>query len=141
MNTKKTLLRSQQIYVGFSCLSLAYVSLLSLVSPQSTMDLVGVVLPNTDAISSIRGIYGGVGLFLTSGLIYLLFKELPKAVIFLFFFWFSYALSRLITLLVDGPLGDFGNQWIMIETFLATVGFVLLFLSKQQKKKTFTTTN
>ncbi|MEL6536542.1 MAG: DUF4345 domain-containing protein [Bacteroidota bacterium] len=111
----KTVNLLSKLFVGISILSVGYVALLSLVSPQATMDLVQVTLPNTDAVSSIRGVYGGVGLAISIVLVYLLVKDLPKALGLLGLFWGGYALSRVITLLVDGPLGAFGTQWLTIE--------------------------
>jgi len=130
MNSKKVIKISSQLYIGFSIFSLGYVALLSLYSPQSTMDLVATTLPNTDAISSIRGVYGGVGLVITLQLIYLLIKNINKGLLLLSLFWGAYAISRLITILVDGALGDFGNQWIVIETTLCILAIILFLLSK-----------
>jgi Domain of unknown function (DUF4345) len=124
---------SSKIYVGFSILSLAYVSFLSIGNPQATMDLVKVNLPNNDAISSIRGIYGGSGLAIIISLSYLFFKNIRYALQFLTLFWGFYAASRLITILVDGPLGSFGNQWIIIESSLFVIGVILSFSSLSKK--------
>jgi hypothetical protein len=86
------------------------------------MDLVKTNLPNADAMSSIRGIYGGVGLVITFQLVYLLFKDVQKGLLFLSLFWGAYAVSRLITIFTNGALGDFGNQWIVIETTFCVLG-------------------
>ncbi|MOA21589.1 hypothetical protein D3C78_1420890 [compost metagenome] len=94
------------------------------------MDLVRVSLTNNDAISSIRGIYGGVGLTIVISLGYLLIHRAIVAVQFLTLFWFSYALSRLITILVNGPLGGFGSQWIIIESILFMLGATLLIFNR-----------
>ena len=131
MNVQKIAKVSSQTFIGFSAFSLGYVGLLSLFSPQSTMDLVATTLPNNDAISSIRGIYGGVGLVITIQLIYLLIKDYYKGLIFLSLFWGAYATSRLITILVDGSLGEFGNQWIVIESTFCTIAVILLLISKK----------
>lgn len=82
MNAQKIIKISSRVYIGFSILSLAYVSISSIWNPQATMDLVSTQLPNTDAISSIRGIYGGVGLLITFLLIYLLLTDIGKALFF-----------------------------------------------------------
>jgi hypothetical protein len=87
-----------------------------MINPQGTMDLVQVSLPNNDAISSIRGIYGGVGLAITASLIYLLIKNSQLGLSFLAMFWGFYALSRVVTIFIDGSLGDFGTQWLTIES-------------------------
>ena len=133
MNAQKTVKWSSRIFIGFSAFSLGYVALLSLFSPQSTMDLVETTLPNTDAMSSIRGIYGGVGLVITIQLIYLLIKDYYKGLLFLSLFWGAYAVSRLITIFVDGSLGDFGNQWIRIESTFSVIALILLAVSKKYK--------
>jgi hypothetical protein len=135
MDAQKTIKISSQIYIGFSTLSLGYVAILSLYSPQATMDLVATTLPNTDAISSIRGIYGGVGLVITIQLVYLLFRDIFKGLLFLSMFWGAYAASRLITILVDGPLGDFGSQWIVIEAFFCILAIILMVLIDKSNKR------
>lgn len=131
MDAEKNIKIASKIYIGFSAFSLGYVAILSLISPQSTMNLVATPLPNTDAISSIRGIYGGVGLIITIQLIYLLIKDYKKGLLFLILFWGAYAISRLITMFVDGSLGTFGNQWMVIESTFCVLGVVLLFLNKK----------
>jgi len=55
------------------------------------------------------------------------------AIRFLTMFWFSYASSRLITMVVDGPLGDFGNQWISIESAFGILGLILLIIDKRYR--------
>lgn len=120
-------------FVFLSVLSLAYVALLAMVSPQAVMDLVGVTLPNTDAISSIRGIYGGVGITICVALVYLGCYHVKEALLFLSLFWGSYAASRFITSLVEGALGEFGSTWIVIEAFFCVTGIVLLLLNRKLK--------
>ncbi|MBB6238984.1 putative membrane protein [Pedobacter sp. AK013] len=131
MNTQKIIKIGSQIYIGLSIFSIAYVSVLSVYSPQATMDLVATRLSNTDAISSIRGIYGGVGLVICFSLVYLLLNDVKKALIFLSLFWLAYSISRLITILVDGPLGEFGLQWLVIESTLGILALVLLLLYRR----------
>jgi hypothetical protein len=111
-----------RIYIGLSLFSLLSVSVMALADPQSVMDLVGVELRNTDALSSIRGVYGGVGITICLNQLYLMIRYPEKGAAFLSLFWGAYAVSRLITLASDGPLGDFGNQWLLIESFLSLIG-------------------
>src|SRR5687768_13877349 len=101
----KTIKIASRAFIILSCLSLLYVSVLAFVSPQAVMDLVNVTLPNNDAISSIRGIYGGVGLTIVTMLLYLAFADVKKGLIVLSMFWGLYALSRFITILAEGQLG------------------------------------
>ncbi len=132
MNANKTTRIVSKIYIGFSIFSLGYVSILSMYSPQATMDLVQTTLPNNDAISSIRGIYGGVGLVITITLVYLLLRDIKKGLLFLALFWSAYAISRLVTISVDGALGDFGTQWIVIESTLGILAVLLFLLQNKQ---------
>ena len=120
-------------FIFVSVLSLAYVALLAIINPQSVMDLVGVSLPNTDAISSIRGIYGGVGVSICIALVYVGIYHVKEGLAFLSIFWGSYAVSRLITTFVDGALGEFGSTWIVIEGFFCVLGIVLLVLNRKYK--------
>jgi hypothetical protein len=127
-----------RIYLGFSLLSLLSVSMMALFDPQSVMDLVDVQLSNTDALSSIRGVYGGVGITICLSILYLLIKHPEKGAGFLSIFWGAYAFSRLITLISDGPLGDFGSQWLIIESIMALIGLGLwLTLSSDRRKQKF----
>jgi uncharacterized membrane protein len=118
---------SSSILMGISVLGIASVSLMAFNSPQSVMDLVQVKLENTDAMSSIRGVYGGAGIAILMVMIYLWRNNLKQGMLFLSVFWGSYALSRLLTIVVDGALGAFGTQWIITETVLASAALLLYF--------------
>ncbi|MDJ1483327.1 DUF4345 domain-containing protein [Cytophagaceae bacterium YF14B1] len=118
-------------FILFSALSLLSVSLMAFVNPQSVMDLVQVNLPNTDAFSSIRGVYGGVGLTIFISLLYLMRKDIHMGLIFLSMLWGFYVLSRLMTIFSEGSLGAFGTQWLCIESILFGVSVILLFLHKR----------
>lgn len=120
-------------FIVFSALCLLMVSLMAFVNPQSVMDLVSVKLNNNDAYSSIRGIYGGVGLTIVISLFYLVRKNVKDALLLLTLLWGLYALSRLITILVEGPLGDFGMQWIVTESVLCGMAVFLLESYKKLK--------
>lgn len=118
------------LFIAISILGLAYVSLLAWWNPQDVMTLVGVTLPNTDALSSIRGIYGGAGTFVLGVMVYTWKHALKKTLLLLAAFWLLYAAARLITWQVDGELGDFGTKWLCIE---ATLGSLALLLAGLQK--------
>jgi O-antigen/teichoic acid export membrane protein len=129
---KEKLIRMASIaFILFSAFSLLMVSLMAFANPQSVMDLVSVKLTNNDAFSSIRGIYDGVGLSLVISLMYLLRKNRIEALMFLTVLWGLYAMSRLITIMIEGPLGDFGTQWIITESVLCGIALLLLRSSKQ----------
>ncbi|MGV3587009.1 MAG: DUF4345 domain-containing protein [Adhaeribacter sp.] len=130
MKTQKTLRLAAQGFILLSAVSLLSVSLMAFANPQSVMDLVAVKLNNTDAFSSIRGVYGGVGLTLFLTLLYLLRQNFRKGLAFLCLLWGLYAVSRLITIFTEGPLGDFGTQWLITESVFFLVAFVLYLLNK-----------
>lgn len=130
MKTQKTLRLASQGFILLSAISLLSVSLMAFANPQSVMDLVAVQLNNTDAFSSIRGVYGGVGLTLFISLIYLLRQNFRKGLAFLCLLWGFYAISRLITIFAEGPLGEFGTQWLVTEAVFFLVAFVLYLVSK-----------
>ncbi len=122
--------------IGLSAFAILMVSIMAFQDPQKVMDLVQVTLPNNDAFSSIRGVYGGVGLTICISLVYLAFKDHTKGLAFTSVLWGSYAFSRLMTILVEGPLGAFGMQWLYIESILCVVSVTLLAirLNVQEKK-------
>jgi hypothetical protein len=97
------------------------------------MDLVQVDLPNNDAYSSIRGVYGGVGLTLCVALVYTMQKNLQESLSLLGILWGSYAASRIITLFNEGQLGAFGNQWMKIELVFFFIALILFRLNKRSR--------
>ena len=137
MNTTKMLVFASKAFILLSALSLLSVSLMAFANPQSVMDLVHVQLNNTDAFSSIRGVYGGVGLALFISLLYLMVKDTQKGLLFLCLLWGFYALSRTITIFMEGALGDFGKQWLTIETLFFVVASVLFFLQRKTHKDAY----
>lgn len=118
-------------FIALCALSLLSVSLMAFSNPQSVMDLVSVSLNNTDAFSSIRGVYGGAGMAMVLLLVYLMRYNHQIAMLFLTLLWGLYALSRLITIFAEGPLGDFGSQWIVTEAILFAIALVLFILNKK----------
>ncbi|QIP15795.1 DUF4345 domain-containing protein [Spirosoma aureum] len=131
MKKQAILKRLSQGYILLSAVALLSVSIMAFSSPQSVMDLVHVQLNNTDAFSSIRGVYGGVGLTLFISLIYLMINDIQKGLAFLSLLWGFYALSRVVTIFTEGSLGDFGTQWLVTESVLFVIG-VMLYLTSPQ---------
>lgn len=129
MKTNTLISIASKGFIILSALSLLSVSIMALNNPQSVMDLVQIYLPNNDAYSSIRGIYGGVGLTICISLIYLLKKNVQEGLAFLSILWGMYALSRILTIFIEGSLGDFGTQWLTIESILFILGISLLILN------------
>lgn len=125
MNTQKVKLWIARVFMGISALSMMMVSLMAFRNPQAVMDLVHVQLNNNDAYSSIRGVYGGVGLTLFITIVYLLVKDVKKGLYFLAILWGLYAVSRIITICTEGSLGDFGSQWLRIESCFFIIALVL----------------
>ncbi|HEX9957901.1 MAG TPA: DUF4345 domain-containing protein [Fibrella sp.] len=126
MQTKSILKRAAQGFILLSGLALLSVSVMAFSNPQSVMDLVGVKLTNTDALSSIRGVYGGVGVTLFISLLYRMVRDVHKGLAFLSLLWGFYALSRTLTVYADGPLGAFGRQWLLIESVFCVIALLLL---------------
>ncbi len=120
------------LYIGLSLMSLLYIVTLAWYNPNLIMAMVDVELSNTDSVSSIRGVYGSVGLTLIAMFAYLTRTNLGAVLFFLTLFWGLYALSRIITEFVDGPLGDFGNNWIRIESAFCFSGALLLLLKHRK---------
>ncbi|MFC5412895.1 DUF4345 domain-containing protein [Larkinella bovis] len=118
MQSQNILKRAAQGFILLSALALLSVSIMAFSNPQSVMDLVHVQLTNTDAFSSIRGVYGGVGLTIFISLLYLMVRDVTKGLAFLSLLWGFYALSRAITIFAEGALGAFGRQWLVTESVL-----------------------
>lgn len=68
-------------------------------------------------------------------LIYLAFFQTTKGLSFLSLFWGSYAASRIITWIADGALGEFGTNWLVIESVMCVIGLVLLAFSNKMKDR------
>lgn len=134
MKQHKLLHISSATLISFSAFAILMVSLMAFQNPQAVMDLVQVKLPNNDAFSSIRGVYGGVGLTIAISLIYLVFKDHMKGLAFAAILWGCYALSRVITISMEGPLGAFGQQWLLIESVLCALSLILLAIRLRLQK-------
>ena len=135
MKANKLLHWSSTGYVLFSAFSVLSVSVMALFSPQAVMDLVATKLPNNDAISSIRGVYGGVGLTFVLCMLYTLKRNRTESLALLGVFWGLYAISRILTILADGSLGAFGNQWQLKESVLCILSITLLALHGRRAKQ------
>ena len=135
MKQQKFLLLSSNGFILLSAFSLLSVSLMAFHNPQSVMDLVAVQLTNTDAYSSIRGVYGGVGLTIFIVLLYSMRSYRPQGLGFLTLFWGFYAFSRVYTNFKEGTLGAFGQQWLLIETVFFIAALVLFILNKRQANR------
>lgn len=98
---------------------------MALVSPQAVMNLVDTRLTNADAVSSIRGVYGGVGVTFLVVLLYTLRRNRRESLGLLSLFWGLYAACRLLTIVTDGALGSFGTRWLLIELSLCVVSLIL----------------
>jgi hypothetical protein len=126
MKNNRPLEISTWALIGISALGVFSVSAMAFLDPQGVMDLVQVKLENNDAYSSIRGVYGGVGFSLLAVLGYLTWRDRTAAVAFIAMFWGMYALSRMMTIGMEGALGDFGSQWLAIESTLTIFALVIL---------------
>ncbi|MBP6730413.1 MAG: DUF4345 domain-containing protein [Chitinophagales bacterium] len=115
-------------FILLSAISFLSVSVMAFSNPQAVMDLVNVKLNNNDAFSSIRGVYGGVGLTLFITLLYMAFKAPKKGVQFLALLWGMYGVSRIVTIFTEGTLGDFGNQWLVTESAFCGIAILLLLI-------------
>lgn len=134
MNKQKVVTITARIFMGLSAFSLLYVSIMAFFSPQAVMDLVQLKLSNTDAFSSIRGIYGGVGLTITVSVVYMLVKDVQKGLVFLCMLWGFYALSRIITIYTEGGLGAFGTQCLKMESLFFGISVALLAMYKPKSR-------
>lgn len=123
-------------FIILSGISFLSVSIMAFIDPQSVMDLVSVELRNSDAYSSIRGVYGGVGLAIFIALIYKIRTNVLEALGFLTILWGLYAISRLITISQEGALGAFGRQWLAIECTFCIISAILFFNYRRFTHKT-----
>ena len=132
MKQQKTIRLIARVFMGLSALSMLSVSLMAFSNPQAVMDLVHVHLGNTDAFSSIRGVYGGVGLTLFVSIVYMLVRDVQHGLLFLCMLWGFYAISRIMTIFTEGSLGAFGTQWLTIESIFFSIALVLAIIYRPQ---------
>lgn len=130
MKTNRPLETATWAIVLLSALGTLSVSVTSLLDPKGVMALVHTPLDNTDAYSSVRGVFGGVGLTLAAVMVWVFRRDRTAAMGFIALFWGNYALCRALTIAMDGPLGAFGNQWIGIEATLAVCALVVYLLRR-----------
>jgi len=138
MKSQQIVLLLSKALVLLSAFIVLAVSLMAFQNPQGVMDLVSVKLNNADAYSSIRGVYGGVGVTIFISLLYTMRKNIQESLGLLVILWGLYAISRIMTIFTEGALGSFGTQWLTIETFLCLASAVLLVVNKRLAEKTTT---
>ncbi|QHT70116.1 DUF4345 domain-containing protein [Rhodocytophaga rosea] len=134
MTTKKILHVLSLCLIGLCASGILMVSIMAFINPQSVMALVGVSLPNTDAYSSIRGVYGGAGLTICIILVYLAIKNSKQGLLCMALLCSLYAISRLITIFAEGNLGEFGQQWLLIESSMAVLALLVYGLRANYEK-------
>lgn len=134
MNGKKVLRYLTVVLIGLTASGILMVSLMAFANPQSVMDLVQVKLANNDAYSSIRGVYGGAGMTLVIALIYLAFRDQMLGLLLVFLLCGFYALSRVTTIALEGQLGAFGQQWLIIESALCLLAILVFRLRHQAER-------
>ena len=122
------------IIIGITAIGIVMVSIMAFINPQSVMDLVGVTLPNTDAYGSIRGVYGGAGMAIFIALVYLVINNQKLGLLFVALICGLYALSRTITIYVEGSLGEFGQQWLVIESSMCILALLMYYIKSMPKK-------
>jgi hypothetical protein len=64
-------------------------------------------------------------------------KDTQKGLLFLCLLWGFYALSRTITIFMEGALGEFGTQWLTIESLFFFIASALLFFHKKAVKAAY----
>lgn len=118
--------------VGVATLGFLAVAIQAFINPQLVMDLVQTHLPNADARSSIRGLYGGVNVGLSALLVLGLIRRQPRLSLWLLFaITGGYVVGRVANLMDDGPAGPFASTWLIIETFFFLGSGALLFWSRR----------
>ncbi len=122
---------SGMFIICLTALGILMVSVMAFSNPQAVMDLVQVKLPNNDAYSSIRGVYGGAGLTIFITLMYLLFKNRLQGLAFVALLCGFYSLSRIITVVSEGALGSFGTNWMVIEGVMCITALALLVANRK----------
>ncbi|MBO0952517.1 DUF4345 domain-containing protein [Fibrella forsythiae] len=122
--------------IGVVAAGIGLVALMAFMDPQAVMNLVQVKLPNTDAYSSIRGVYGGAGLTIVTVLLFLAITDVSKGLLLTAILCGFYALSRIATSQIEGPLGAFGRQWLLIESSIGILALLLWWARSQEEKNT-----
>lgn len=135
MKSNKVINAVSVALIGFSAFSILMVSLMAFKDPQSVMDLVQVKLSNNDAYSSIRGVYGGVGMTIFIIFAYLAVKNIKQGLAVISIFWGFYALSRMMTAMIEGPLGAFGSNWLRIESIFCLLSLTMLVLKIRAERQ------
>lgn len=130
MKTRQTVKLFLQAFILFSILNLLTWSVIPFMSLQAIRNLVTIRLPDTTALSSIRGVYGGMGLTLFISLLYLQFTNLRHSLAILCLLSGVVALSPIIITFSEGTLGAFSSQWLLTESLVIGNAAPLLFFRR-----------
>ncbi|HWJ29652.1 MAG TPA: DUF4345 family protein [Flavisolibacter sp.] len=123
------------LLVSFSATAILMASIMIFFHHQRVMNVLKVNLPGAYTRSFMLALYGIVGLAAGLSMIYIFIKNQRKGLSFLTLLWGFYAASRLMTILFNGSLNDFG-RWLFIDSMLFMVSVVLLLMQPERKSAT-----
>lgn len=120
-----TTYRIAQVFLGLMGLAFAKTGLETLISPQSVMDNVGIVLSNTSAESSMRAVYGGMHLVFGLFCVYGIFSGPKASLMLVVLYTAGFTIGRVSGILVSGMPNQFVFTWLITEVVCGIAAVVL----------------
>ncbi|ASZ13691.1 DUF4345 domain-containing protein [Chitinophaga pendula] len=121
-----------KVFLSLTGIAFLNIAVQAILNPQSIMDLVSVQLDNISARNSIRAYYGGVNLAFAIFLLYGAFKMQREALTLVFLYCSGFVAGRLYSILTEGKPSAFILNWLVIESVLAILSFLLLLKAKRR---------
>lgn len=102
--------------------------------PSELLAVVGIPLDNPSALSSIRGIYGGLHIAFGAMMLWSLLKNPSVALLFVVIYTGGFTLGRWTAFALDGQPNAFVTTWMFVEPVCGLVSWFLW--SRLQQKST-----
>jgi hypothetical protein len=123
---------STRIFLGLMALAFCKVGIEALVNPVPVLANVQIELLNTNALSSMRAVYGGMHFVFGLFCLYGIFKNPASALGLIVLYTAGFVLGRLTGIIVDGTPDEFVTSWLATETVsLLIAGFLLNKISQE----------
>lgn len=124
--------RITQVFLGLMGLAFSKVGIEALVSPQTVLANVGIVLENASALSSMRAVYGGMHLAFGIACIVGMVKSPKLPLQILILYTAGFVAGRLISLATDGVPNEFVKTWLITEAVCLAISVALLILIERK---------
>ena len=125
MKTVKIITFTSRIFILIAALYMLSIGILAIFSPLSIIDFVHINMLKHGSFFAISGVYGAGSLLIFILLMYFMASNPDNGLLTLLIYCGIYASIRVMTLFLEGVIGEKESQWLILEFFLFLVSLGL----------------